>query len=364
MIIKMQNPEKQKKPYMTALGALLAAGAAYIFLAYLLPVVLPFIIAWVIALSLQGAVGRLEKKAKIPKKISALFLVFLFVAILGFLCYLLVIRVYKELDIFADSAADFFTRAREDPHFAGKWIKRISDAVPFVNIEGWLTSAWENIDIRLENAAAEIIAKLTTTVLPILGGFIAFLPEALMYVFVIVFSSYYFTVDFDAINRRAVSILPSGLKKYASALKSEMKGTLGKLIKAYAFIIILTFIELFVFLSLLRVKYALIIAFITSLIDILPVLGTGTVLIPWGITLIVFGSSGKGMGVLGAYAFITIVREILEPKIVGKSMGIHPLLSLFSIYVGFKLFGILGMFALPLLAMITKNVVIKRKEQR
>ncbi len=355
----MLPKESYKRIPILVLYAAVALFFGYVFLKFLLPALMPFFIAWVIALLLQNIINKLYDKARIPKKLSAFVLVLLVAAALAAICYLLIKRVYGELSIFAENASDFLTKAHEDPEFAAKWIKRIDSAVPFLNIERWLTNVWKNIDVRLENATVSIITNLTSKILPILGDIITFVPEALMYIFVIVFSSYYFAVDFDKINRLIIRIMPKGARRYASAAKKEMSGTLGKLLKAYGLIIIITFTELFIFLSIIGVKYSLIIAFFISLIDILPVLGTGTVLIPWGLALIILGQTGKGAAILGAYAFITIAREIIEPKIIGKSIGIHPLAALAAMYAGLKLFGIVGMFVLPLSVMLIKNIYTK-----
>lgn len=355
----MLPKESYKRIPILLLYIALAAAFGYVFLKFLFPVLLPFILAWVIALLLQGVINKLKEKAKIPKKLSAFVLVLLVAAALAFICFLVIKRVYGELSIFAENAADFIKKAKDDPEYAAKWIKKIDAAVPFINIEKWLTGIWSNIDAKLENAASGIITSVTSRILPILRDIIAFLPEAFMYIFVIVLSSYYFAVDFDRINHLIVKILPAGARKYASAAKKEMKGTLGKLLKAYGFIILITFTELFVFLSIIGVKYSLIIAFFISLIDILPVLGTGTVLIPWGLILLLIGNTGKGAAILGVYAFITIVREIIEPRIIGKSIGIHPLAALAAMYAGFKLFGIIGMFFLPFAVMLIKSIYIK-----
>ncbi|MGI6717020.1 MAG: sporulation integral membrane protein YtvI [Eubacteriales bacterium] len=356
----MLPKEPHKKIPLIILYTVLAVGGGYVFLKYLFPVFLPFMIAWVIALLLQGVINRLYEKAKIPKKLSALVLVLMVAAVLGFVCFLIIKRLTGELTEFAKNAGEFLEKAKNDDKFASKWIKKISDLFPF-NIENWLTNLWNSLNLRLENATSSFLS-LTSRILPILQDFIFFVPEAFMYVFIMVLSSYYFAVDFDKINRFIVKILPEGGRKYASYAKGEMKGTIGKLLRAYALIITVTFTELFIFLTLIGVKYSLVIAFFIAFIDILPVLGTGTVLVPWGLILLLLGQTGKGMAILGAYAFITIVREIIEPKIIGKSMGIHPLAALAAMYGGLKLFGITGMFFLPFIIMLVKNIWVKSRD--
>ena len=332
--------------------------SVFVFFKWLFPVLFPFLLAWVIALLLQPVVSRLVK-AKIPRFLSSSLLVILFVSVLGFICYLIVSRLYSELSLFASNAADFLTRAWNDDGFASGVIAKIDDALPFFHSSEWLESVWKSLGSRFNGSADGLITSLTTRILPILGDFLAFLPDALMYVLAFTLSCYYFTLDFDRINRTAVRALPEKAKKLLSDAKSSFKGTLGKLIGAYSLIILITFTELFIALSLIGVRYSLVIAFLTSLVDILPLLGTGTVLIPWGLFELVFGSTAKGIGLLVTYGIITVVRELIEPKIVGKTMGLHPLLALFSMYAGLRFFGVAGLMAFPVLVTFAKNILAK-----
>ena len=103
-------------------------------------------------------------------------------------------------------------------------------------------------------------------------------------------------------------------------------------------------------------KYALLIAIGIAIIDVLPVLGTGTVLIPWGVILILTGSVGRGIAILALYLIVTVIRQILEPKIIGEYIGLYPLITLISMYAGLQAFGIVGMFLFPITVIILKNL--------
>ena len=119
--------------------------------------------------------------------------------------------------------------------------------------------------------------------------------------------------------------------------------------------------ELFVGLLLLRVPYAFLLALLIAVVDILPVLGTGTIVIPWGIITLILGNFPLGIGLLILYAIITVVRQSLEPRVVGHQIGLHPLITLISMFVGVSLFGFLGLFGLPIA--VTVFVQIKRAEK-
>lgn len=121
------------------------------------------------------------------------------------------------------------------------------------------------------------------------------------------------------------------------------------LIKAHLILMIITFIELSIFLSIMRVRNSVIIAAFISLIDILPVLGTGTVLYPWGIISMISGNSALGISLIIAQLIMTIIRNIIEPRIIGTHTGLNPILTLASIYIGTKLFGFIGMYVFMLI---------------
>ena len=117
---------------------------------------------------------------------------------------------------------------------------------------------------------------------------------------------------------------------------------------------LLTFVELLVGFLALRVEYVFLLAFLTAVLDILPVLGVGTVLIPFALFSFVTGNVFQGVGLLILYGLITVIRQIAEPHLVGKSLGLHPILMLVSFYAGWKLFGVAGVFLGPALALLIK----------
>lgn len=133
---------------------------------------------------------------------------------------------------------------------------------------------------------------------------------------------------------------------------------MGKCAAAYVFIFLMTFAELAAGLLLLRIEGAFAIAFLIAVLDILPVLGTGTVLLPWAVIAFAGGNARMGIGVIGLYLIITVVRNIVEPKLVGKQMGLSPVVMLPCMIVGLHFFGILGLFGVPLLASFLKNSTV------
>lgn len=137
-----------------------------------------------------------------------------------------------------------------------------------------------------------------------------------------------------------------------TGLKENVLGTLGKFLRAYTLIISITFLELSTGFWIIGIPNAVLFGLVVAIIDIMPILGTGAVLIPWSVVALIMGNTKVGLGMLFLYIIITVVRQVLEPKIVGQQIGLHPLVTLILMYVGAQLMGVLGLFALPIMATI------------
>ena len=219
-----------------------------------------------------------------------------------------------------------------------------------------------NIDASLEALLVTMAEKLSGSVLPVITGAVTFVPDALLFVFVTAFSAFHLTVDGSTMKAGITSLMPEKAAAKCSAVWLCCKETVGSFAKAYALITAITFTELFVAFSVIGIRYAFLIALLTALIDILPVLGTGTVLIPWAAFLLVGGDTKAGISLLVIYAVITLVRELIEPRIVGGSIGISPFASLASMYVGLRLFGAIGLLVCPLAVIAAQNIVKSKSE--
>ena len=138
-------------------------------------------------------------------------------------------------------------------------------------------------------------------------------------------------------------------------MRPRIKGAIRGYLRAYLLLFLLTFSEVLIGLLILRQHYAFLIALLVAVVDILPVLGAGTVLIPWAIALLLFRQYSLGFGLLILYGVITIVRQIVEPYALGSRLGLHPLLSLLSMFTGFQVFGIPGMLLGPGVAMLIRE---------
>jgi len=183
------------------------------------------------------------------------------------------------------------------------------------------------------------------------------LPSMLISVIATIISAYFISSDYAALTNFFKTHLPASATTAILRIKQYLIMSLGRWVKAQGLLILVTFCELTVGFVILRQPFAGVLAMIIAFIDALPILGVGTVLIPWGIFALLTGNITKGITLLILYGVIAIVRNSLEPKFVGQQLGLHPLATLFCLYLGYQLFGFVGMFLLPLLAITTVQLV-------
>lgn len=344
----MFSQESTRKLLQIALWALVMGVCVFLFFRFLFGAVLPFLLAYLIAFCLQPLCRAMEKRAGISRKVTVLFAVCAIVALLLFLLVLLFRRLFSELSTLAGALGEFLTRLREDEVFRGDMAERLGQYLPFPEAKEKLAVFLSDLEGRLMDFLGNAAEQLSGSVLPFLTSLAAFLPGFLLSVLVVLIASYYFAIDFKGINSRMMGFLPETWQETLRKGKRMMLDTGGKFLRAYGFLLLVTFFELFAAFLILGLRYAFLLAGLISLIDILPVLGTGTVLIPWGAFCLLTGDVYHGVGLLIVYAVITVVRQVIEPKVVGKYIGLPPLASLASMYIGLKLFGFWGLFLLPL----------------
>ncbi len=330
----------------------LAAAAAVlgfkIVFGYLFPALYPFFIAYLLSLIFAPAAHFLKQRIKLPKGAGAFLLVTAAVALVFALGGLLVYRAARELGRLCDYLSAL---TPEDAEPLKRRILALFDRVPFVDGE----RLWQSAGERLRTLFTESLPGIKGTISMATSLFTGFL-DFLFTFLVTAVSCYYMTVNRTAISAFFARLLPESARGRLRALRASVFGAVGKYLKAYGLIMLVTFTELFAAFTVLRLDFALLLAAATALVDILPVLGAGTVLIPWALVcLFLTRNIYLGVGLLIAYAVITVIRQVIEPKIVGSCIGVHPLATMAAMFAGLKLFGFWGMLVMPLVVLVVKS---------
>lgn len=326
------------------------AGGFILFavLKYILPAALPFLIAWLVAFAVRGPSYSLSRKLRIPERvlrpILAIAITALGFLLAGFILWQIIALIWGLLsDVGAGNGPIYeILRVLSSGDFS-----LFGDALPH-ELSIKISSAIESIFISALSAAAGAITSWAGSV-----------PKILLFILVTVISLVYFAVDLEKINAAVRKILPRQLGDSLSLARQKFFSVFRKYIGSYALIFLITFAVMLLGFLVLGIESAPLIALIVAFLDILPVIGVGTVLVPWSIFLFVTGTHVTAVGLVILFIVNTVIREVAEPKIIGKNLGIHPLLSLALIYMGYALFGFVGLLLTPLIAAVLGFLVEK-----
>lgn len=337
------NIEKKKQFIVNTVFYTFIICMILIVCKYLLPILFPFILSFVMASVLVIPARKLAGKNNGIRRLCAIavgvvFFVLLFLGIaflgvaladwfLGFLEY--VPRLYQEeilplLNYVYLEVTERMTFA--DPALTEK-------------INGWFQDFIGNI--------GNFISSFSVNAVKVVTSGIAGIPGLLIKLILMIISCFFFLLDYDKVIAFFVSLIPKGKEQTFETIKWYVTNTLLVYIRSYSLLFLLTYVELSIGLQILGIPYAPIIGLMIAVFDILPVLGTGGILLPWTVILFVMKNIPMGIGMFVLYLVITVIRNILEPKLVGKQIGLHPLATMISLYVGLNVIGFWGMLIFP-----------------
>lgn len=311
----------------------------------------PFIFGFLIAFTLKPVVTRLVKVFGDRKYIS-LIVVLLFYSTVGFLLVWLMFKGVTFIGSLSETIPELYTTT-------------IHPMV--ISFLQWFESMVENLDPAISDQILPMVDVAIDNVTSFLPGFVTgiagkltvFLtsvPSMLISILIAIISSIFFATDYRNIVNGLLSLIPAKQQRLLIDIKDGVASVLGKYLRAYAILMSITFVELSLAFLLMGVSNPFGLAFLIACVDILPVLGTGSVMIPWAIIELTVGNNRLGILLAIVYIIITVIRNILEPRVVGKQIGLHPLLTLVCIYVGLKLFGFIGLLGLPIAATLIKSL--------
>ena len=336
--VYMDIRQKQNILVNIAYWAVIAA-AVYLVFEYLLPISVPVILGILVA---YGVV-RVSRKLRCTHRLFRLGLALLIYGIAGTGVILLAIK--------AVSTASGIIR----------WIPEVYELklLPFAQVcyywfvqwiehlDPTLTSALEMVAESLISTLKTLLSSLSGFAVDLLSGVATGVPSLILSLLAMIFSTVFIVGDYERISAFAAENVPDGIKKILSSIRLYLRDTLFVVIRSYALIMLLTFTELSILFSIFGISSPVLKAALIALLDILPILGTGGIMIPWAVTSLVLGYTQLGIELLLIYVIVTVIRNYVEPKIVGTQLGLHPIITLASMFIGLRLFGFWGLFGLP-----------------
>ena len=320
---------------------------------------IPFLVAFIISLIIEPAIRYLMKKANLTRRMSSIIIFFIvFSIIIGSVTWGIVSLVSEStnllqtLNLYIDMA-----------------YTQIQDTIGKINITKISISS--NISNLLQDTSSEILFKISSWLTEFLTKFISVItsiPTIAIYTVITILSLYFICTDRIYILDLMEHHMPSKwIQKLAIHIK-EISKSLGGYLKAEATLILISFVISVVGLYIFKfvgmdVKYPLLIALSTAFVDALPILGAGTVLVPWAIFCGLSGDLRLGISIIVLWIIMSIVRQFLEPKIVSGKIGIHPIFTLIAMYTGFRVIGFFGILIGPIVLIILKSIFANRIEQ-
>lgn len=325
--------------------AVLLAAVVYVAFKYALPLLLPFLFSLLISAIALPLVNLLHKKLHFHKKLTAAVLVTVLYLILAGLLLLVGRLIYLS----ASSAVDWFnTRFVPDLNTLLDKLDTVFHNSEYA-LMAWLYSLKDSLIATLQPK----VVSLSTS---ILTKFASGVPSFVVKVIISIVATYFFALDYDNIRRAVTSRMSEATYQKMSATFQSLRTTIGQYLRAYSLIFLITFSELTIGLLCAGVRHFVLIALGIAVFDILPILGSSMIMLPWSIITLLRGNYQQGIILFIVYLVVVIARQFIEPKIVGERVGLHPLITLVTMYVGLKLFGGIGLFALPICCAVLQQL--------
>ena len=370
----MAETERKRKWIINVAFYAMLLVLGFLFYKYAFGVCFPIMFAFFIAVILQRPKNFIIKKTVLKKGFASTLCVFSLMLIAAAIVVLIGVRAAEEIRGFINYVMLQFQNIDTIVNnietsllsFAGKLPEFISEtatdgiAALFTKLREFLAGTSTELPEQITGTLGDINLSWITT--PITGviSTASRIPSILISIVVTIVLSCFMTADYDLITRFVYCQFPKEKRKDLTRAKQLLKLNLGKMAKAYALIMLVTFTEVFIGLSIFKMlglfqsNYIAVIAVVTSIVDIIPVLGTGTIVLPWAAYSLIVGDYGMAIGLLILYAAVTVIRQIVEPKLVAGQLGLPPFVTLIAMYLGLKIFGVLGVFALPIIIIMLK----------
>ena len=343
-------PDTLKKTIFSIIKILLLALGVYI-LFKIGGFFVPFIIAFIFSSLIEPIVKFIETKLRISRKIGSVFSILVvlgaILTVFGLLIARLVkeiINVYNSLNLTFDSISAFIDSVLEEA--SNLFLK-----LP-VQVSDGISNAINNFSNNLENLLKPVVDLATGTI-----QFAFSLPQALVFILVTILATYFMSSDKHKIAKFLDSQIPSDWLRNTRNVTNNVFMALFGWLRAQLILMSVTFSEVLIGFLIIGIENALLLALIIALVDALPILGTGSILLPWAVIDLLTGNTRQGLSLALLWLITLFVRQLIEPKVVGHQIGIHPLFTLFGMYLGLQFFGIFGLFLGPICVVIVKQIL-------
>ncbi len=332
--------------YTKILRFLLLGLGTFLGLRLLGPVMLPFFLGWLLALSAEPAVRWMHGRLRFPRALASALGVGGVFLLFTTLVVLVLAGLLRQIPRLMGLLPQLESAVLSGKALLEGWLMEI--AAKFPGAVGTLMQGWTR---GLFSGGEQLVAPLLQRLPGMITGIAGKMSKGLFGAVTALIASFMLSARLPQLGQIVQRYLPEGFLPRLGTAGRRLKGALGGWCLAQGKLAGITFFVLAAGFFLLRVRNPLVLAAVVAVVDAFPVLGVGTVLCPWSLMCFLQGETVKAVGLLSTFAVVWLLRSVLEPKLVGSSIGLDPLLTLGAIYAGFKLGGILGMLLAPILAM-------------
>lgn len=338
------------KTYLKVSINILTAIVAVLLCIFVLPKVIlffmPFLVGWLIAMIASPLVRFFEEKFKIKRKAVSAFVIILVLSGVILLVYGVCAKLIREIIEFMNELPVLWQQVAEEFNRVGVNLTVVYRRFP-KDLQDSLADFTKNFDSYLSDFISNI--NLGTSTVTWVGNFAKHLPNIVMAVVMSLLSSYFFVADKNYVSDFARKHVPHAVYYRYDMVRRSFKKAIGGYFKAQFKIEVWVYIEVLIGLLILRINYAAVIALGIAFLDLLPVFGTGTVMIPWAVVELLGGEYKRAVGLLIVWCIGQLLRQVIQPKIVGDSIGMDAIPTIFLLYIGYQTAGVVGMiFAVPI----------------
>lgn len=336
------------KKYCKALVNITISLYVFLIIVFLVPKLLvfflPFVVGWVIALIASPLVRFFEEKVKIRRKAGSAFVIIVVIGLVVLALYLIGAKLGKEMISFINSLPEIWQSMEQDMADIGGNLSVLYSRLPLD-----MQDSINNIISQVGGYMGELIGSLSSPTIAAVGNFAKQLPSIVIGLIMVLLSSYFFVAEKGQVHQWFANHMPKSLQVRYGMMQRSLGRAVGGYLKAQLKIEVWMYLLLVIGLSILRIDYALLIALGIACLDFLPFFGTGTVMVPWAIIKILSADYKIAIGLLIIWGVGQLARQVIQPKIVGDSIGVPPIPTLFLLFIGYKLAGVIGMIvAVPI----------------
>ena len=337
------NTEGKKNFLIQAAFYGLIAALFFLAIRFLLPPLAPFVAGFFFAWVLNKPAQAVAKKLHLNRRITAFVLGVILYAILFVVVLIAGAQVVSALEHFVPRLPVIY--ANQIVPFIAEAFDKLE--VKMQDFDPAIVDLIDRLSTELFSYLQKAISSISVLAVKLASSVITGMPSVILSIILMVVSTFFIVLDFDHITSYVLGVMPKRIRERFTETVDTGVSAVRKILGSYILIMGMSFVELSIGLLLLNIPYAVGLALLISVIDIMPVLGTGLVLIPWAIIAAVLGLYPTAIGIALLYVIMLVVRNIVEPKLVGKQMGLHPVATLICMFLGLEFFGILGLFGFP-----------------